>query len=183
MKFRFISRVIAIALLVFIGLSTQAFAAPEIMETQLINDILQKNLNACKEIRGLSRSMGDVAEPFRSPRYAAKFRFAPSDERSRKVLSSTRAMQSRFKTLSGILCNSSIPQRVEKFKAVFATIDSLTTATKRSIRAIKDGNFALYLAATQTIEKDALDMVSHISDIETMINQNIDATDKKREEL
>ncbi|MBF0499529.1 MAG: hypothetical protein HQM09_05325 [Candidatus Riflebacteria bacterium] len=183
MTFRFACRAMALSLLLLVSFSGKVSAIPEIVETGLIHDILQKNLDACNEIRGLARAMEEVAHPFTNPRYAAKYRFAPNDERSRSVMSLSRAMGYRFKTLTGILCNANLPQRGEKFKAVFATVDTLTTLSKRSIRAIRDGNFALYLASTQTLEKEAEVMVKHIADIETMINLNIESTDKKREEF
>lgn len=178
---------IRLAVLVFLmfGFLSAGFveAAQEITELGLVRDIFQKNLDALKQIKGMTLRMKDHARPFTSPRYAAKYRFAPSDQRSRTILSMTRSMEYRFRTLSGIMSHAQLPGQGEKFKLVLSSIESMATATKRSLRAIKDGNGTLYLASAQTIENEAQTLAGLVSDLEGMINTSTRVWDSKKEDL
>lgn len=158
-------------------------AAQEITETGLVKDIFDKNLEVLKQIKGMTLRMKEHARPFTNPRYAAKYRFAPSDQRSRTILSMTRSMEYRFRTLFGIMSHAQLPGQAEKVKSVLSSIESMATATKRSLRAIKDGNATLYLGSAQTIEIESQNLAGLVSDLEGMINTSIRVWDSKKEEL
>ena len=181
-SFRF--RQILLALLAFAFLSpTLAPAAQEITETGLVQDILKKNLDALKQIKGMTERMREQARPYANPRYAAKYRFAPSDQRSRTILSLTRSMEYRFRKLMGIMSHAQMPGQDEKIKAMLGSIEAMATAAKRTLRAIKDGNATLYTASAQTIEIEAQNQAGFISDLEGMLNTAIRVWDSKKEDL
>ena len=176
-----------LSLLVFLmlGLANSGvlLAAQEITETNLVQNIFEKNLDSLKQIKGMTAQMKEHARPFSSPRYAAKYRFAPSDQRSRTILSLARGMEYRFRTLIGIMSHAQLPGQNEKLKAVLASLESLATSAKRSLRAIKDGNATLYLASAQTIEAESQNLAGFISDLEGMLNTSARVWDSKKEGL
>ncbi|HNW36578.1 MAG TPA: hypothetical protein PKM25_16695, partial [Candidatus Ozemobacteraceae bacterium] len=127
--------------------------------------------------------MAEEAHPFTHPRHQARYRFAPSDTKARSVLDASRGLSSRFHLLMGILCHVPMPTRDGIFKSGIASADSLSTYAKRSLRAIKDGNYALYLASAQGIEKETFAVEKALKDLEDAVNQSIRESDARQEDL
>jgi len=158
-------------------------AVQEIKETRIISGFLRENVEACKMIHRTVQEMLEDARPFMNPHHQAKYRFGPGDKHGRSVMSTSRSMAARFKFLRGILCHAPMPNRENTFKGIFACIDAIGVAGKRSLRAVKDGNFALYMASAQSIEKEVFGLDKLVKDLEDMVNSSIQATDSKMEDL
>ncbi|MBF0546832.1 MAG: hypothetical protein HQM08_20500 [Candidatus Riflebacteria bacterium] len=169
----------------FLGLAflLPAFSAQELSEINMTRDILNKNFENIKFIIGYSSRMLENAEPFSKPNYARRYKFELSDENSRAILSILRKVGYEFKTLSGVTCHTEIKELPEAFKGIFASIDTLDTGVKRSLRAIKDHNSALYIASAQTINKEAKNMIQEIGTLEKILDQAIHDSDMKHEDL
>lgn len=155
----------------------------EIKETRLISCYMEDNFKSIKSIYRYANEMKKQALPFNSQKHRERYRFQPRDAYVRNILSISRELTNRFKVLKGILYHSSVHNRDIIFKETFETIDSISVYSKRSIRAIKDNNYALYLASAEGIEKEAVALNNLFDELEESINENIDAYDSAKESL
>ena len=156
-----ISRLLYIAMLASIVSAvpkTQPVLADyqEIKETRLISDYMDDNFKSIKKIYRYANEMKKQALPFNNKKHRDRYRFEPRDHYVRDILSVSRDLTNRFKVLKGILYHSSVHNRDIIFKETFETINTISVYSKRSIRAIKDNNYALYLASAEGIEKEAV---------------------------
>jgi hypothetical protein len=171
------------AIVIVILLSLPATALQEVRELQLVGSILKQNLASCNRILKAAHVMHEQAEPFLEPKFQAKFRFKPSDKPTREILTHVRSMASQFKLLSGILYHSKVESRHRIFKMTEASLETLANSSKRALRAIRDGNHALYLASAQTADREAKTLFRLMTDMEDAINASIEVTDESYENL
>ena len=176
------SRVFA-TIFAVVMLSLPVAAVQEVKEINLISSIMKQNVDSCNRIIRASHRMHEQAEPFLQPKYQAKYRFKPSDHPTREILTQVRAMASRFKLLGGILYHSPVESRHKILKMSDASLETLTNASKRALRAIRDGNHALYIASAQTADREAKTLYRLITDMEDAINTSIESTDQNYENL
>ncbi|MBF0408947.1 MAG: hypothetical protein HQM10_16480 [Candidatus Riflebacteria bacterium] len=171
--------------IVAIGLfgAVPAFSAQELTEMRLTQDIMSKSLRESKSIIAHSGHMLEDARPFSSPRYAARFRFEPSDSKSRSILSVSRTMGYRLRMLSGVTCHTEIQGLPEIFKDIFENLEKIDNGSKRTLRAIRDRNSALYLASAKTINDEARKLINNLAGMETLLNGAIHITDANHEDL
>ncbi len=169
--------------LVMVFTGTPLGAVQEIKEVNLINRILKETNDDCKKVLRAAYHMREQALPFSSPKYQEKFRFQPNDGCPRDILSISRTMRSRIRMLSGILYHVPISNRNEVFTGVYTSLTSLDVSAKRALRAIRDGNFALYMISSQTSDKEARNIHKLVGDFEDMINQSIERSDATHENL
>jgi len=167
-----------LSLVLFILSSASLFGVQEIKEVTLISKILRENADSCHKILKLAYFMREQAVPFSDPRYQSRFRFKPREDHAREILSITRTVRSKFKMLSGIIYHVPIKNREVLFTAVYTSLDNLTTAAKRALRAIKDGNSALYMVSAQTSDREAKNIYKLIGDLEDLINKSIEQSDR-----
>lgn len=173
-------------LLSLAALLFQADPAPavqEIKETMIISKTMSESLTMCKSLLKASHYMSEEARPFTNPRHQARYRFAPPDKKARSVLDMSRGLSSRFHLLMGVLCQVPMQSRDTIVKSGLASADSLSRYAKRSIRAIKDGNHALYIASAQGIAKEAFIVEKILKDLEDAINESIRESDARKEDL
>ncbi|OQA05258.1 MAG: hypothetical protein BWY66_02609 [bacterium ADurb.Bin374] len=173
-------------LLSLAALLFQADPAPavqEIKETMIVSKTMNEQLTMCKTLLKTAHSMAEEAEPFTHPRHQARYRFAPSDKRARSVLDTSRGLSSRFHLLMGVLSQAPMQNRDTIFKSGLASAENLSKYAKRSLRAIKDGNHALYIASAQGIEKEAFAVEKILKDLEDAINESIRESDARKEDL
>ncbi len=159
------------------------YAYQEIKELRLLSSFLADNYDSTKLIYRYANEMKKQAAPFNSEKHRARYRFEPNDVYARKVLSKSREMASRFKLLSGVLHQSSVPNKQLMIKESLDSIDSLSVYSKRAIRAIKDNNYVLYLASAQGIEKEAVAINKILDELEYAINENLEEYDSKKDSL
>lgn len=181
MKALKLTTLILVMVMVLTGMPLKA--VQEIKEVNLINRILKETNDDCKKILRAAYHMREQALPFSSPKYQEKFRFKPNDGCPRDILSISRTMRARIKMLSGILYHIPIPNRNEVFTGVYTSLDNLDVSAKRALRAIRDGNFALYMISSQTSDKEARNIYKLVGDFEDMINQSIERSDATHENL
>ncbi len=177
------SLLLVLAAFLFFPLHDVQALNPEIQAPALITGIMKDSLQSCKTIIKTARQMMDDAAPFNNARYAARFRFKPNDKPARNVLNQSRVMYNRFRMVGGIFWYAKPQGADQKMAEIYASLDTIATAAKRSIRAAKDSNPTLWTASAQTLEKEALAMSAHISDLEDMINSHIATTDAEQEDL
>ncbi|HOY66963.1 MAG TPA: hypothetical protein PLP29_08740 [Candidatus Ozemobacteraceae bacterium] len=175
-----------VKLLSLAALLFQADPAPaiqEIKETMIVTKTMHESLEMCKTLLKTAHFMAEEAHPFTHPRHQARYRFAPSDKKARAVLNSSRGLASRFHLLMGVLCQIPMPTRDTIMKAGLTSADNLSSYAKRALRAIKDGNHALYLASAQGIEKEAFAVEQILKDLEDAVNESIRESDARKEDL
>ena len=177
------SRLIIYTLFALLLSAFPAFAVQEVKEVHLVDQIMKQNVDACTQILKAAYKMREQALPFTHPKYQAKYRFSPSDTLPRSILSLSRSMRSRFKLLSGILYHVPVRNRTELFKSVDTSLDTLTNSSKRALRAIRDGNSALFLASANTADKEARLIYKLLGDFEDIINDSIEKSDAASENL
>jgi len=173
-------------LLSLAALLFQANPAPaiqEIKETMIVSQTMNESLEMCKGLLKTAHYMAEEAHPFTHPRHQARYRFAPSDKKARSALDASRGIASRFHLLMGILCHVPMSTRDQIFKSGITSTASISTYAKRSLRAIKDGNHALYLASAQGIEKEAFAVEKVLMELEGAVNESIRESDARKEDL
>lgn len=159
------------------------FAVQELKEIALVSYILKQNTDACSKVLKDAHAMRAQAVPFLKPHYQERVRFHPNDEQTRHIMSLAREIRSRFKLLSGILYHIPIKNRDVMFKTTEASLDTLSNSSKRALRAIRDGNFQLYLASADTAAKEAHNLYNMTLSFEELINDSIEKSDLQREAL
>ncbi|GAB4270966.1 MAG: hypothetical protein Kow0029_08270 [Candidatus Rifleibacteriota bacterium] len=160
-----------------------AIQAQEIKETLILSGYLGEVFAFNRQILKHAREMQEQAKPFASRRHRARFRFEPKDEHARTIMVLARKIGSRYKLINGMLYHSDLPNRQLVFRQLLDTVDSMVTFGKRAIRAIKDNNYALYLASAQGAEKEVFAMNELLASLEQAINANIEETDAQKESL
>ena len=173
---------IALALIVSV-LPSAAQAAQEIKETMILSGYLGDIFTFNRQIFKYSNMMQEQAKPFGNPKHRARFRFDPKDDHARTIMILSRKIASRFKLVNGLLYHSELPNRLMSYRQSIETCESMVTFAKRSIRAIKDGNYALYLASAQGIEKEVFALNELIASLEGAINASIEEADESKESL
>jgi hypothetical protein len=158
-------------------------AYQEVKETKIISNFLDDNFEGIKYIYRQANEMKKQALPFNSKKHRDRYRFEPNDSTARAIMSKSRELCSRFKLVNGILYHSSVPNRHLIFKESLESLDSIAVYSKRAIRAIKDNNYALYLASAEGIEKEAVALNKLLDELEYGINETIDEYDSKKESL
>ncbi len=180
-RFRLPLLVLLAGILLASGFS--AFAVQEIKERLLITAFLRENLTGLKQLFRTSHDMIQEAKPFGNRHHQNRYRFSPGEKNGRLILSTARAMSARFRLLQGTLCYAPMQGRDELFKIILESLDQIVTFGKRGLRAVKDGNYALYMASAQGIEKEAFSIDLRMKDLEVQINKSIAATDAMKEDL
>lgn len=160
-----------------------AQASQEIKETMILSGYLGEIFQFNRQIFKHSHLMQEQARPFGQPRHRARFRFEPKDENPRTIMVLARKISARFKLVNGLLYHSDLPNRSMTHRQAMESAESMITYAKRAIRAIKDGNYALYLASGQAIEKEVLSLNELIASFEGAINANIEESDSMKESL
>lgn len=170
--------------LLLLGLFTlPASSTQEIKETMILSGYLGDIFSFNKLILKHSYEMQEEAKPFTSRRHRARFRFEPKDVHPRTIMVLSRKIDARFKLINGLLFHSELPNRQLLFRQMFETADSMTKFSKRAIRAIKDNNYALYLASAQGVGKEVFALNELISSLENAINASIEESDSIKESL
>ncbi len=164
-------------------LACPAQAAMDARELLLLSDNLGKTFRRVQIINHISSEMELEAKPFLRAHYARCYRFQPSQNNARNVLSETRQIAERMRLVMGILYQAPIPELDKMFKRFFSSNDAMVTFAKRSLRAIKDNNHALYMASAQAMAKEARVMADVLSAFETAINDATEKANDKRENL
>jgi hypothetical protein len=164
-------------------LSTRAPAAQEIKETLILSGYLGEIYKFNKKIFKYSYNMQQEAKPFGNPRHRARFRFEPKPDDPRTIMILARKINARFKLIKGLLYHADFPDRTLTFRQTNETAENMITYSKRSLRAIKDNNYALYLASAQGIEEEAILMNELLASIEGAINASIEESDAMKESL
>jgi hypothetical protein len=160
-----------------------AAAFQEVRETVLIGTILKKNTNSCHQILRSTHAMREQAIPFLKPKYQAKFRFQPEDKHTRRIMSLARTIKANLDLLGGVLYHADVPNRDQILNAARACTETMTTASKRALRAIRDHNHELYLVSAETTNREALNLNRLLLDMENSINASIEKGDDARENL
>lgn len=158
-------------------------AAQEIKETQMLSGYLGENYAYMKQILKHSQEMQHQARPFTVKRHRERYRFEPGDQHPRQVMVLARKMSARFKLINGILYHTEIPNRLQLYKQMLETVESMVVFSKRAIRANRDYNYALYLASAQGIEKEVFMINELINSLERSINADIIESDARKEAL
>lgn len=158
-------------------------AAIDPKERLILGDNLVNIYRSVKQIFHCTRQMNEDARPFLRPRYAARYRFEPSQERARRILSESRLIKNRIMIDSALLSQSTIPDVNQKLRAFLQGVDRMGTFAKRALRAIKDHNHVLYLASAQGAEGVARDMFTQIHDLELALMERFEANDDAMEDL
>ncbi len=175
---------ILLILSIFIGFFIiQAKSSQEIKETTILNRFLGENYQTIKEVLRISHNMQYEAEPFQNRKHRERFRFAPADNNPRRVMIKARQLAAKFKTINGILYHSDLPNKKLLFEQLLESSESLSTYGKRAVRAIRDNNYALYLASAQGIENEVFHMSELITSLESAINLVIGEFDAEKEAL
>lgn len=172
-----------VLLLVLGVVPTQLRGTQVIKETILLSSTLKRNQNIAKKLHRISHKMCEQAAPFQKPRHRARFRFEPRDNFGREIMSSSRVLAGDFKLLLGVLGPVDMPERDHLFRRLLDLTDSLNIFGKRAIRAIRDHNYALYLASAQAVEKEVSELDQLLRHLEIAINRSIQITDKQMEDL
>lgn len=176
-------KLLVMMLLLLSGLPGQVKAAQEIKEINILSGYLGDIFNFNRKILKYSHLMQEQARPFGNPRHRARYRFEPKDDHARAIMILSRRIASRFKMVNGMLYHSEMPNRLMTFRQALETSESMVTFAKRSIRAISDGNYALYLASAQGIEKEVFALNELIASLEGAINAVIEESDSVKESL
>lgn len=158
-------------------------AVQEIRETHLVHNTIKGSFDKSKRVHRLSHDMLRAAQPFTRERHRAKFRFSPDEGPSREILTISRQLAGEFKTLRGLLSQTPVDDKDYILKGLFETSGSLSVYAKRSLRAIRDGNYALYMASAQGIEKEAKLLSEYVYQIENAVNIAIDMAQESKEDL
>lgn len=179
------SRLVLSALLagLFTASPTPAPAVQEIKESFMLSGFLGENFDYIKKILRHAQEMQHQAGPFTVKRHRERFRFEPGDQHPREIMILARKISARFKMVNGLLYHTEIPNRLLLHKQTLETVESMVTFSKRAIRAIKDHNYALYLASAQGIEKEVFAVNELLNSLEQSINANIVETDATKEAL
>lgn len=158
-------------------------ATQEIKETFILSGYLGDNFDYIKKILRHAQEMQHQARPFTVKRHRERYRFEPSDEHSREIMTLARRLGARFKLINGLLYHANIPNKQLLYKQTIESVEGISTYGKRSIRAIRDNNYALYLASAQAIEKEVFVLNELLNSLELSINDNIAELDSKKESL
>jgi hypothetical protein len=164
-------------------LSLKAQATQEIKETLILSGYLGDIFDFNKRILKYSHNMQDVAKPFGNPRHRARYRFEPKTDNARQVMILSRKISARFKIINGMLYHSGLPNRVLTTRQALETTEDMVVYSKRALRAIKDNNYALYLASAQGIEAAVFEVNKLLAGIERAINAQIEESDSLKESL
>ena len=174
-----ISLLIGIVLL----LSLPASATMQPRERYLLSDNLDKTFRMIQRIHRLTSEMDEQARPFLRPNFARRYRFEPDQKAARTILSENRLILDRMRLLAGILYHAPIPELGGLVRRFYASTEAVTTYAKRSLRAIKDHNFALYLASAQGISKESRLQADLVRQLEIMLDDTIERNDDDMENL
>lgn len=167
----------------FISNAPSADAQQEIQAIKTISRFLGDNYEHVKVMLRLSHNMQREAQPFTKPRHRERFRFEPNDKNPREVMMAARKCAGSFKIVNGMLSRSGIENRKMIFEDIALNLESIDTFSKRAIRAIKDNNYALYLASAKGIEGDVYELNEILHNLELEINNNIYEYDSMKESL
>lgn len=167
----------------FFGGPKTVFAYQEIKEVKVVSLYMDECFGFMKQMLRHAREMQEQARPFMSKRHRARYRFQPNDSHARDIMALNRKMFSRLKMLNGVVYHSSIPSREMLYKEVIDCKESISVFTKRSIRAVKDNNYALFLASAQGIEKEIFTLKDILNTYESEINESIYEADSVKESL
>lgn len=170
-------------LAVFIQMASHAIGSPRITEETMLSQLLSDNLKRIKILYRYTHEMIEEARPFQSAHHQARYRFAPSDRNARTLLSLARKIHYDFNIVKGILCYPEVKNRDALLKQIQDSCDTISTYGKRALRARKDGNFALYLAAAQGVQKELKTIDTAMRDLEEAINASIRESDSRMEDL
>lgn len=160
-----------------------ANAGQDIKETAIISKFLGENFAYIKRILRHSREMQEQARPFSKKRHLDRYRFEPGEEHPREIMILVRKISARFKMINGILYHAQVSNIQLLYKEILVCSESITTSSKRAIRANRDNNYALYLASAQGIEEDIYVMNDILNDFEQSINASIYESDLLKETL
>lgn len=164
--------------------SSPAYASyQEIKETRLISGVLDDNFAGIKEIYRRAKEMKKQALPFNNKKHRDRYKFQPNDGQVRIILTKTRELSSKFKLVNGVLHQSSVSNKNLIIKESLESIDSISVYSKRAIRAIKDNNYALYLASAEGIIKETVALNKLLDEMEYAINENIEEYDALKDSL
>ena len=163
--------------------NSSAKAQQEIKEINMLTRFMDQIFDNIKVMHRLSHDMKREAEPFKSPRHRARYRFAPNDNNPRNIMVKARNCMSIFKTVNGILSHSALDNRRIIFNDINATLDSISTFGRRGIRAISDNNYALYLASAHGVETEVAILNELLNELQFAINITIYESDMSKESL
>lgn len=178
-----VCKLLVVLTLILSGWSQPVQAAQEIKEINILSGYLGEIFSFNRKILKYSHLMQEQARPFGNPRHRARFRFEPKDEHARAIMILSRKIAARFKLVNGLLYHSELPNRLMTYRQAMEGSESMVTFAKRGIRAIKDGNYALYLASAQGIEKEVFALNELLAGYESAINANIEESDSLKEAL
>ena len=155
----------------------------EVKETLLITRYLDDNYDGIKFIYRYANEMKKQALPFNNKKHRDRYRFQPNDSLARQIMTKSREISSRFKIVNGILYHSSVANKNTIYKECVDSLNSVAVYSKRAIRAVKDNNYALYLASAEGIEKEAMTLNYLLDELEESINDCILQEDSRKESL
>lgn len=167
----------------FISNTPPADAQQEIQAINIISRFLGDNYEHIKTMLRLSHNMQREAQPFTKTRHRERYRFEPDDKNPREIMMTARKCAARFKMVNGMLSRSGIENRKILFEDLALNLESIDTFSKRAIRAIKDNNYALYLASAKGIEGDVYELNEMLHNLELEINSNVYEYDSMKESL
>jgi hypothetical protein len=177
-------KTVLLLLVILLGsCSLPASATQEIKETMILSGYFGDIFAFNRKILKHSYEMQQEARPFANPRHRARYRFEPKDDRARTIMILARKIGARFKLINGMLYHSDLPNRLLIYRQLLDTSNSMITFSKRAIRAIKDNNYALYLASAQGVEKEVFALNQMIASLESAINASIEESDAGKESL
>lgn len=179
----FISMIFLGILLAFFRSYQPVSGTPTIKEVTLISQILSQNVDRLRLLKRYSYEMQKEAERFNSVHHRSRYRFYPSEYHARTILSTSRKMLQDFSILKGIVSISKFENKSEILNTLIEKAKALSTYGKRALRARKDNNHELYLAAALGTQKDINEMFIKLHELEKTINEVVKKSDEEMEDL
>ena len=174
---------LALSLAGIVLLAGTLYAVQAVKESMIITSILESNSASIKQIYRVAHEMKRKARPFAKQHHRDHFRFDPGSKEGRTILGLSRGIASQLSLLNGVLCHAPVPKKKEVIRDMQERCKTVGVFAKRSLRAVRDGNFALYMASAQAIEKETRLLDETVYKLENMINASIQSTDEVMEDL